>query len=915
MATRLYFSSSEAAGVSPDYDLSGFGWMDTSQADRKKLTSAKETSAFATKSAYIPPDKYGGAWVLARQYVSDPLTEAVSFSGSLKCQIRAMKNADAGVFIGEVLVVYVVTGDGSALRGAGSLFESDYEVGVGETSLTNLDFAASGDPLTAIEAQVGDRIVIEVGFNIVCDRVGGTGDCREDTGTVEFGEDSGSDLPEDNVSTDQYCPWIEFSQEITFGTPLEIETTAILQFDDAGGVVEEEFDDYVEFSSEALLLYSADAMEAVDQEPVELESQAMLYHHPQGMEDGEAEEPIESSALLALTPVSGFTTVTPTRLTSEAVLRYYAPGGFEAAETIQIESAALFRLYSAATLGTAPDAYRFISEALLQYPTANPFEFELPEYLESYPVLNLVGASSFTPPTPYQFTGSGLLILSAPDGFTPPDVTRIESEAVVRYSTDPTFQTEAEVITITGAGVLEYEAVLGLTPEAEGYQFTSAALLRLAAPDGFTTPDVVSISSEPLCRYASAAEFPVPSEPIAFASEALLKLVAPVGFTSAEAYQFTSEALLKYSTLLGFEAEAGLEVTSQALLQLVSGSTLRAGTDALQLESAALLKMEAVPGLAEVVSETLQFTSDALITYQLADGFTDAAVTSIESEASLYLKPVASVEVGDDTKISLTSAALLRHQPVSGLTMTILTEPTAFSITSEAGLIYGGLTDTLLKMAAEIEALAITSGALLYYYGDSSLAPPTFDPFQFTSQAVLDYYGANSLLILELATETIQSEPVLVYDPVSGTVETEVFDTWVLTTQSFHPSIYANYDFNSYIEIDGMYYGAKDDGIYLLEGATDAGAKIRPGLRLQSNLLVAGLKRIRTVQAENCGNASLRMKTTTDDDYADALCEHGQYFYGERRVMGREFILDFQDFDELGHLQIAPQVVKHGHKR
>ena len=56
------------------------------------------------------------------------------------------------------------------------------------------------------------------------------------------------------------------------------------------------------------------------------------------------------------------------------------------------------------------------------------------------------------------------------------------------------------------------------------------------------------------------------------------------------------------------------------------------------------------------------------------------------------------------------------------------------------------------------------------------------------------------------------------------------FDTWVVNIESGASMRYANYAFNGFAQIAGRYYGSKADGVYLLEGSTDAGALINASI-------------------------------------------------------------------------------------
>jgi hypothetical protein len=55
---------------------------------------------------------------------------------------------------------------------------------------------------------------------------------------------------------------------------------------------------------------------------------------------------------------------------------------------------------------------------------------------------------------------------------------------------------------------------------------------------------------------------------------------------------------------------------------------------------------------------------------------------------------------------------------------------------------------------------------------------------------------------------------------------------WVLNTKNDGTTRYENFGFNSFAKIGANYYGVKTDGLYRLEGATDAGAQIPAAVNL-----------------------------------------------------------------------------------
>ena len=77
----------------------------------------------------------------------------------------------------------------------------------------------------------------------------------------------------------------------------------------------------------------------------------------------------------------------------------------------------------------------------------------------------------------------------------------------------------------------------------------------------------------------------------------------------------------------------------------------------------------------------------------------------------------------------------------------------------------------------------------------------------------------------------------------------DLFATYVLTGIRGEPSLYSRFNFNSYAKHRGQYFGAGEDGIFLLEGADDAGKAIHPGIRLGPfNLGTDREKRIRLLR-------------------------------------------------------------------
>lgn len=139
----------------------------------------------------------------------------------------------------------------------------------------------------------------------------------------------------------------------------------------------------------------------------------------------------------------------------------------------------------------------------------------------------------------------------------------------------------------------------------------------------------------------------------------------------------------------------------------------------------------------------------------------------------------------------------------------------------------------------------------------------------------------------------------------SGTTE-----TWVLCGYAMSPALFTNFDFNSYCQYRHQFYGAKKDGIYLLEGDSDDGRPIFSGIRIgPTNLGVDNLKRLRAVYPGAAGNPELRVKGEQGGQEAFYPLGRTNRFDCGREVEDRVLTLDIQDFDEISHLEIIPLIL------
>lgn len=207
MATRFYLPSSGAVNVSPV--ISGSDWSHIN-VTRRPLNSINGGSVISTLN-YAPDvaDHLVSGISHLIQFVSDILPPQVIISQIIKLQLRALEaNANNNLVINWKL--YSVSEDGGTVLGnLVSLRADGLEAG---TVLTN-----RGDSVSSVlfTATTNFRLVLEIGLGGLPIATSGV---QGHNGSLSFGENGISDLPEDDVATGALNPWLQFSQNIQFKT-------------------------------------------------------------------------------------------------------------------------------------------------------------------------------------------------------------------------------------------------------------------------------------------------------------------------------------------------------------------------------------------------------------------------------------------------------------------------------------------------------------------------------------------------------------------------------------------------------------------------------------------------------------------------------------------------------------------------
>lgn len=201
MATRFYLKNAGAQPISPGYDAL---WNDTASASRRGMNRSATSLGWNT-IAIAETSAIDGYKVLFRMWVSNDQFNAYSFSGSdtWKLQIRGMESNPSGNLYLHLIAKVWENGVGS--RGTLISAVSD------DTELNNgaLENRSISGVCQSVSMQDEDYIVLELGYSANNKKTSSY------TGTIDTGDSSGTDLPENDSETSQYNPWFELSPNLS----------------------------------------------------------------------------------------------------------------------------------------------------------------------------------------------------------------------------------------------------------------------------------------------------------------------------------------------------------------------------------------------------------------------------------------------------------------------------------------------------------------------------------------------------------------------------------------------------------------------------------------------------------------------------------------------------------------------------
>jgi hypothetical protein len=136
----------------------------------------------------------------------------------------------------------------------------------------------------------------------------------------------------------------------------------------------------------------------------------------------------------------------------------------------------------------------------------------------------------------------------------------------------------------------------------------------------------------------------------------------------------------------------------------------------------------------------------------------------------------------------------------------------------------------------------------------------------------------------------------------------DVWEAWAFNGQTFEPSVYSGFAFNSYAVEDGLTYAAREEGIYVLDGTTDAGAAIHTGVVLSPSMFgTNNRKRFRSGFFDVEGTAPI-VRGEVGGVGSSIPIMHSKAMF-PRALVGNKWTFLVADFDELGQVELFPVIL------
>lgn len=207
MATRLYFSESRTVDIAPAFA----SFTETDGMLRREMSVHKSGSAMADHTTGQTATAANSSQGI-RQYISPPLAAQTLTGGTIKGTIRCLESAVNDNVDGIICQLRYWDVSAGAYGGTSLLALANYG-GVAEFNTTlRAKRIADGDTFTTVTVDFGDRLVLDIGYT---NSTIGT----SISATLNFGDNSATDLGDNETDTAANNPFIELSVDVVWFRP------------------------------------------------------------------------------------------------------------------------------------------------------------------------------------------------------------------------------------------------------------------------------------------------------------------------------------------------------------------------------------------------------------------------------------------------------------------------------------------------------------------------------------------------------------------------------------------------------------------------------------------------------------------------------------------------------------------------
>ncbi len=226
-----------------------------------------------------------------------------------------------------------------------------------------------------------------------------------------------------------------------------------------------------------------------------------------------------------------------------------------------------------------------------------------------------------------------------------------------------------------------------------------------------------------------------------------------------------------------------------------------------------------------------------------------------------------------------------------------------------SGAIYSLPTVTLSAIGAEDPRYVYT----LDYVGAAAVSPTPSGLIAALAMSTTDaaVVAEVDALVAAIAISNALAASVLASQTIAGATAVSLVwldvaqpafalaDVWAMNAETGGFTRYEGFDFNSYAKIDGAYFGCKEDGIYQLDGQTDAGVPIRSMVSFgKQGFGTSALKRITNAYVGVSGQGRLFLKVRGEgQEYTYAARSYDEALQVQRFDTGKGLRVNWLEFE------------------